>query len=153
MTSSAVDCWRLSGDCSRWAEESRDDATRLAFRQMAEVWAQLAFSEDFTNPADEWIDPQSSESSEAAAEDLGDERIDPASFECSEPIPAENAAPSPVVPPTENEKAAADRNLDAEVDDVGKYDHTSRASTEKISDFSWQQGRLSLPSPTRFPLR
>jgi hypothetical protein len=70
-----------------------------------------------------------------------DERIVSASFESSEPIPAAKAAPSPVV------------LSEAEVDDVGKYDHTGRAGTEKISDFSRQQERLSLPSPTRFPLR
>jgi hypothetical protein len=50
MASSADDCWRLSGDCGRWAAESSDDATREAFRQMAKVWAQLAFSLNFTPP-------------------------------------------------------------------------------------------------------
>jgi hypothetical protein len=34
-------------------EESRDQATRLAFRQMAKGWARLAFSQDFTSPTDE----------------------------------------------------------------------------------------------------
>ncbi len=63
MTSSADHCWRLSGDCSRWAEESRDNATRLAFRQMAKVWARLAISDVFTT--DELTDPASSESSDA----------------------------------------------------------------------------------------
>jgi hypothetical protein len=133
MTSLANDCWRLSGYCSRWAQESRDNATRLAFRQMAQVWAQLAFSEEFTNPADEWIAPQSSESSQAPAENPGDERTDPAGLESSEPIPAENAAPSPVVPLTENE-----------IDDVGKCDPTRRASTEKISKWA----RAGLPAVT-----
>jgi hypothetical protein len=109
---------------------------------MAEVWAQLAFSEEFTNPADEWIAPQSSESSQAPAENPGDECTDPAGLESSEPIPAENAAPSPVVPLTENE-----------IDDVGKCDPTSCASTEKISDFSRQPERLSLPSRIAFPKR
>jgi len=50
MPSSADECWRLSGDCGRWAAESGDDATRAAFRQMAKVWAQLAFSLNFTPP-------------------------------------------------------------------------------------------------------
>jgi len=80
---------------------------------MATAWSRLAFSEEFASPAHE--------------------RIDPASFESSEPIPAANAAPSPEM--------------------LGKYNYMSRASTEKISDFSRQQERLSLPSPTRFPLR
>jgi hypothetical protein len=68
-------------------------------------------------------------------------QIDSASFESAEPIPAANAAPSPEI------------LSEAEVDDLGKYDHTSRASTEKISDFSRQQERLSLLTPTRFPFR
>jgi hypothetical protein len=86
---------------------------------MATAWSRLAFSEELASPANE--------------------RIVSASFESSEPIPAANAAASPVVL--------------SEVGDVGKYDHTGRANTEKISDFSRQQERLSLPSPTRFPLR
>jgi hypothetical protein len=89
---------------------------------MATAWAQLAFGEEFRSPADERIYPAS-----------------PENFESSEPAPAANAAPSPVV------------LSEAEVDDVGKDIHTSRASTEKISDFSHQ--RLSLPSPTRLPFR
>lgn len=48
MPSSAEECWRLSGDCARWAEESRDNTARLAFRQMAKVWAELALNEHFT---------------------------------------------------------------------------------------------------------
>jgi len=80
MTTSAEDCWRLSGDCSRWAMESGDSAARLAFRQMATAWARLAFSEEFASPA-------------------ADEHIDPTSSETSEPIQAENAISSPVVPP------------------------------------------------------
>jgi hypothetical protein len=48
--SSADECWRLSGECGRWAAESGDNATRAAFRQMAKVWAQLAFSLNFTPP-------------------------------------------------------------------------------------------------------
>jgi hypothetical protein len=68
MSSSADECWRLSGDCSRWAEESHDNATRLAFRQMAKVWAQFAFSHHFTMPSDnEPVGaPENSESSESS---------------------------------------------------------------------------------------
>ena len=134
MTSSAEDCWRLSGDCSRWAVESRDSAARLAFRQMATAWARLAFNEEFTPPA-------------------ADEHIDSPNSKSSEPIPAENAASSPVVPPpTVNEKGAADSNPATEVD-VGNYDHTTRASTDQTPDLSWQQKRLSLRSRISFPKR
>ena len=134
MTSSAEDCWRLSGDCSRWAMESGDNAARLAFRQMATAWARLAFSEEFASPA-------------------ADEHIDPTSSETSEPIPAENATSSPVVPPpTVSETGAADSNHAAEVD-VGNYDHTTRASPDKTSDLSWQHKRLSLRSRISFPKR
>ena len=133
MTSSAKDCWRLSGDCSRWAVESRDSAARSAFRQMATAWARLAFSEEFTSPA-------------------ADEHIDPPSSESSEPIPAENAAPSPVVPPpTVNEKGAAASNPAAE--DAGNYEHMTRASTDKTPDLSRQHKRLSLRSRISFPKR
>jgi hypothetical protein len=50
MPSVADECWKLSGNCGRWAAETSDDATRSAFRQMAKVWAQLAFSLNFTPP-------------------------------------------------------------------------------------------------------
>jgi hypothetical protein len=50
MPSVADECWKLAGDCGRWAAESHDDATRQAFRQMAKVWAQLAFGLNFTPP-------------------------------------------------------------------------------------------------------
>ena len=53
MPSAADDCWRLSADCSHWAEESRDNAARLAFRQMATAWAGLAYSQAFVLPTDE----------------------------------------------------------------------------------------------------
>ena len=71
MPSAADECWRLSGDCSRWAEECSDNAARLAFRQMAKVWAQLAFSHHFTMPSDDASadtekSTESSERSEAA---------------------------------------------------------------------------------------
>src|ERR1700722_4185152 len=50
MKSSDDDCRRLAGECSRWAEEAQDRATREAFRQMAKVWSQLAFGH-FKPPA------------------------------------------------------------------------------------------------------
>ena len=102
MTSSAEDCWRLSGDCSRWAVESRDAGS--AFRQMATAWAQLAFSEEFSFP-------------------VADEHIN----QNSEPVPAEKAASSPAAAPiTVNEKGVDDSNPAADVD-VGNCDHTTRA--------------------------
>jgi hypothetical protein len=118
MTSSAEDCWRLSNECGRWAAECRDGAARKAFRQMATAWSRLAFSEEFAHPTHE--------------------QIEPVSVESSQPVPAANATPSPVL------------LSEAEVNDVGKYDRTS---IEKISDSSRQQERLSLPPPTRFRFR
>ena len=50
MASSTDDCWKLAGECGRWAEEAQESATRLAFRQMAKVWAQLAFGQHFQVP-------------------------------------------------------------------------------------------------------
>jgi hypothetical protein len=85
MPSAADDCWRLSGDCSRWAEGNRDNAARLAFRQMATAWAKLAFSQDFILPADAQVDPTSSESSQAtpaantASSHIENEKIVPVS--------------------------------------------------------------------------
>jgi hypothetical protein len=103
MPSAADDCWRLSADCSHWAEESRDKATRLAFRQMATAWAGLAFSQDFILPTYEPVDLTGSESSQAA--------------------PAENTASSH----TENAKIAPLSNPEV---DPGRPEHT-RATTNK----------------------
>jgi hypothetical protein len=52
MASSADDCWKLAGECGRWAEEAQETDTRLAFRQMAKVWAQLAFGQHFKPPVE-----------------------------------------------------------------------------------------------------
>ena len=111
MTSLAEYCWRLSGDCSRWAVESHDNAARSAFRQMATAWAQLAFNEEFTCSA-------------------ADDGSGPPNFESSKPSPVENAASSPVVPPTINEKD----NPAAEVD-VQNYDQATRSSTDHAPEF------------------
>jgi len=46
-TSSTDDRWKLAGECSRWTEEPQEHATRIAFRQMARVWAQLACGQHF----------------------------------------------------------------------------------------------------------
>ena len=50
MKTVADDCWQIAAKCEHWAEESQDDATRLAFRQMAKAWAKLAFGEEFGAP-------------------------------------------------------------------------------------------------------
>ena len=122
MPSAADDCWRLSTDCSHWAEESRDNAARLAFRQMATACAGLAFSQDFTLPTDEPVDPTSSESSQAT--------------------PAENTAASHM----ENDKIVPVSN--AEVD-AERHEQTTRASTNNSSG---RRERLSLSSPAPFIL-
>ncbi len=70
METSAEACWRLSKACGRWAVESRDNAARTAFRQMATAWARLAFNEEFVSPVGEQIDPASSESSEATPAEI-----------------------------------------------------------------------------------
>lgn len=69
MSSSADECWKMAAECGHWAEESRDDATRQAFRQMAKAWAQLAFSQDFTPPTGQPVDPANSQSSDASPAD------------------------------------------------------------------------------------
>ena len=66
------------------------------------------FNEEFTSPA-------------------ADEDIGPPNSESSESSPVENAASSPVVPPTINEKGGADCNPAAEVD-VQNYDQPTRGS-------------------------
>lgn len=67
MTSTAENCCRLSRDCGQWAVESRDNAVRVAFRQMSKGWARVAFSEEFTLAADERIEPLKSENAEPTA--------------------------------------------------------------------------------------
>jgi hypothetical protein len=105
MPSAADDCWRLPADCSHWAEESRDNAARLAFRQMATAWAGLAFCQDFVLPTDEQVGPTSSESSQSA--------------------PVENIASSHA----ENEQIAPIR---AEID-VERHEQTTRADKNNSS--------------------
>src|SRR6478736_2638297 len=59
MKTVADDCWQIAAKCEHWAEESQDDATRLAFRQMAKALAGLAFSEEFgpTERSTDFEDP------------------------------------------------------------------------------------------------
>ena len=92
METSAEACWRLSKACGQWAVESRDSATRLAFRQMAAEWARLAFNEEFIFPVGEQIDPPTSENSEAT--------------------PVEILASSLLTPSSENAQSEVERRLD-----------------------------------------
>jgi hypothetical protein len=73
MSSSGDECWKMAAECGHWAEESQDDATRQAFRQMAKAWAQLAFSEDFTRsdgkPASQSAQPVNTASPEVRPAD------------------------------------------------------------------------------------
>ena len=117
MPSAADDCWRLSADCSHWAEESGDKAARLAFRQMATAWAGLAFSQDFIPPTHELVDLAGSESSQAA--------------------PAENTAS----PHTENEEIIPVGNPGV---DPERTEQKPRASTNNASG---QPEPLSMQSP------
>jgi hypothetical protein len=73
MSSSGDECWKMAAECGHWAEESQDDATRQAFRQMAKAWAQLAFSQDFTRsdgkPAGQSAQPVNTASPEVRSAD------------------------------------------------------------------------------------
>jgi hypothetical protein len=122
MPSAADDCWRLSADCSHWAQESRDKSTRLAFRQMATAWAGLAFSEDFTSPTHELVDLAGSESSQAASVE------------------------SSASPHTENEEIVPVGNPDV---DLARPEQTPRAGTDNASG---QPEPLSTQSPIPFTL-
>ena len=66
MKTVADDCWQIAAKCEHWAEESQDDATRLAFRQMAKALAGLAFSEQFgpTERSADFEDPDDATLSE-----------------------------------------------------------------------------------------
>lgn len=81
METSAEACWRFSKACGQWAVESRDNAARIAFRQMATAWARLAFNEEFTSPVEiERIDSPASENSEATpVEILASSHLTPSS--------------------------------------------------------------------------
>jgi hypothetical protein len=121
---------------------------------MATAWSRFAFSEEFASPSDQ--------------------RIDQAALESSDPTPAANAAPSPVVlsegeidgagkydqtaqridqaalessDPTPAANAAPSPVVlsEGEIDDAVKYDQTARASTKKIFSHL-EQELLSQPS-------
>ena len=106
MKTVADDCWQMAVQCEHWAEESQDDATRLAFRQMAKAWAKLAFSEEF-GPTEGSVD----------SEDLDDAAL------------SEHPPPSPSfeMPLAEHEEEGLDSDGDAEVDPE------NRAPTQRLS--------------------
>jgi hypothetical protein len=157
MRSIADECWRLSADCSHWAEETQDNAARLAFRQMATAWAGLAFSQDFVLPTDERTGPTSSESSEVDS--------------IEQIVSSENITPSENITSSDMESEQIDPLRNAEVE-VESQDQTTRAETNNSSaqrefgkethdqtiharsnNSSGQRERLSLPSPIPFPKR
>lgn len=39
------DCWRIAGNCARWASENKNLNVRNAFLSMAKGWAQLALDQ------------------------------------------------------------------------------------------------------------
>ena len=95
MKTVADDCWQIAAKCEHWAEESQDDATRLAFRQMAKALAGLAFSEQF-GPTERSTDFE-----------------DPDDATLSEHTPP---SPSFEMPFAEHEEEDLERDVDAEVD-------------------------------------
>ena len=105
MKTVADECWRIAAECEHWAEESPDDATRLAFHQIAKALAGLAFSEEFGSTER----PTDSEDLEAT-------------------LP-EHTPPSPSfeTPLAEHEDEDLERDVDAEVD------AEKRATTERLS--------------------
>jgi hypothetical protein len=105
MKTVADDCWQIAAHCEHWAEESQDEATRLAFRQIAKALAGLAFSEEF-GPTERSV-----------SEDLDDASL-------SEHTPQ---SPSFDMPLAEHEEADLERDVDAEID----TEH--RAPTQRLS--------------------
>ena len=95
MKTVADDCWQIAAQCEHWTEESQDDATRLAFRQIARALAGLAFSEEF-GPTEKSMD----------SEDLDDASL------------SEHTPPSPSfeMPLAEHEDGDLESDVDAEVD-------------------------------------
>jgi hypothetical protein len=150
MPSVADECWRLSADCSHWAEETRDNAARLAFRQMATAWAGLAFSQDFVLPTDEQTRPTAEISEVASVENIVSSRnITSSDMENEQIGPIRN---------TEVEVESHKKTTRAETNNssaqrefgVGRNDQTSCALPNNSSG---QRERLSLPSPIPFPKR
>jgi hypothetical protein len=103
MKTVADDCWQIAAKCEHWAEESQDDATCLAFRQMARALAGLAFSEEF-GPTEGSTD----------SEDLDEATL------------SEHTPPFEM-PLAEHEEEDLERDVDAEVD----AEH--RAPTQRLS--------------------
>jgi hypothetical protein len=95
MKTVADNCWQIAAQCEHWAEESQDDATRLAFRQMAKALAGFAFSEE-CGPTEGSVD------SEDPVEATLSERPQP--------------SPSFEMPLAEHEDEDLESDVDAEVD-------------------------------------
>jgi hypothetical protein len=106
MKTVADDCWQIAAKWEHWAEGSQDDATRLAFRQMAKALAGLAFSEEL-GPTEGSTD----------SEDLDEATL------------SEHTPPSPLfeMPLAEHEEEALESDVDAEVD------AENRAPTQRLS--------------------
>ena len=179
MPSTADNCWRLSADCSHWAEESRDNAARLAFRQMATAWAGLAFSQDFVSATHEPVDLTSSESSQAAqAENIASSKDTEVNAERPEQttrastseqrerlsLPSSIPLPLPAneelvdLTSSESSQAAQAENIassKAENEEIVPVSNTEVNAEEQTTraSTSEQRERLSLPTPTRFPKR
>jgi hypothetical protein len=181
MPSTADNCWRLSADCSHWAEESRDNAARLAFRQMATAWAGLAFSQDFVSATHEPVDLTSSESSQAAqAENIASSKDTEVNAERPEQttrastseqrerlsLPSSIPLPLPAneelvdLTSSESSQAAQAENIassKAENEEIVPVSNTEvnaeRSEQTTRPSTSEQRERLSLPTPTRFPKR
>jgi hypothetical protein len=107
MKTVADECWRIAAECEHWAEESQDDATRIAFRQMAKAWAKLAFGEEF-GPTEGSMD----------SEDLDEATPSP-----------KHTPPSPSLetPLAEHEEEDLESDVDAE------GDAEDRAPTQRLS--------------------
>jgi hypothetical protein len=179
MPSAADDCWRLSADCSHWAEESGDKAARLAFRQMATAWAGLAFSQDSILPTHELVDLAGSERPQAApAEDtalphtenpVGNPDVDTGRPEQTPRASTNNASgqPEPLSPTHElvdltrfeNSKAAQAENKASSVmenEKIAPMNATIDAGDQKqtsTNNLPGRRERLSLPSSIPFPKR
>jgi hypothetical protein len=113
MKTVADDCWQIAAQCEHWAEESQDDATRLAFRQMAKAWAKLAFGEEFGAPEGSTV-----------SEDLNDATLSDA------PPP-----PSFEVPLAEHEEKDLESDVDAEVDEEENRGPAQRLSLPSRTQF------------------
>ena len=104
MKTVADDCWQIAAQCEHWAEESQDDATRLAFRQMAKAWAKLAFGEEFGAPEGSTV----SEDLDDAT--LSDTRLRHHRLRCRSPNTKKRTSKVTLMPRSMKKKTAAQRS-------------------------------------------